>query len=133
MAAQCRDPVKRRVLRRKAQKARREFDARVGALPRGKVVKKPVVTKFWVNGRANEDREEWCEEARLHCENAMMTNQRRRKYKLSAFEYSDAEVTARLLSKVGKCRSQLTGYFVRAGGCYVANPMARLTVWWWRC
>ena len=39
LAAQCRDPVKRRVLRRKAQKARREFDARVGALPRGKVVK----------------------------------------------------------------------------------------------
>ena len=32
----------------------------------------------------------------------MMTNQRRRKYKLSAFEYSDAELTARLLSKVGK-------------------------------
>ena len=51
MAAQCRDPVKRRVLRRKAQKARREFDARVGALPRGKVVKKPVVTKIWVDGR----------------------------------------------------------------------------------
>ena len=68
VAAQCRDPVKRRVLRRKAQKARREFDARVGALPRGKVVKKPVVTKLWVNGRANEDREEWCEEVRLHCE-----------------------------------------------------------------
>ena len=68
MAAQCRDPVKRRVLRRKAQKARREFDARVGALPRGKVVKKPVVTKIWVNGRATEDREEWCEEVRLHCE-----------------------------------------------------------------
>ena len=36
VAAQC------RVLRRKAQKARREFDARVGALPRGNVVKKPV-------------------------------------------------------------------------------------------
>ena len=67
-AAQCRDPVKRRVLRKKAQKARRGFDARVAALPRGKVVKKPVLTKLWVNGRATEDREEWCEEVRLHCE-----------------------------------------------------------------
>ena len=35
------------ILRKKAQKARREFDARVGALPRGKVVKEPVVTKLW--------------------------------------------------------------------------------------
>ena len=97
----CRDPVKRRVLRRKAQKARSEFDARVEALPRGKIVKKPVVTKLWVNGRATKEMEEWCEEVRLHCENAMMTNQRRRKDKLSAFEYSDAEVTARSLSEVG--------------------------------
>ena len=40
VVAQCRDPVRRRVLRKKAQKARREFDARVEALPRGKVVMK---------------------------------------------------------------------------------------------
>ena len=39
-----------------------------GALPRGKVVKQPEITKQWVNGRATEDREEWCEEVRLHCE-----------------------------------------------------------------
>ena len=64
MAAQCGDPVKRRVSRKKAQKARREFDARVGALSRGNVVKNPVVTKLWVNGRATEDREEV---VRLHC------------------------------------------------------------------
>ena len=133
VAAQCRDPMMRRVLRKKAQEARRECDARVGALPRGNVVKKPVVTKLCVNGRATEDREEWCEEVRLHCENALMTNQRRRKNKLSASEYSDAEVTARLLFKVGECRSQSTGYLVRAGRCYVVNPMARLTAWLWRC
>ena len=30
LAPQCRDPVKRKVLRKKAQKARREFDAREG-------------------------------------------------------------------------------------------------------
>ena len=47
--------MKRKVLRKKAQEARREFDARVGALPMVKVVKKPVVTKLWVNGRATED------------------------------------------------------------------------------
>ena len=66
--AQCRDPVRRKVLREKAQKARTEFDARAGALPSGKIIKKPVVTKLWVNGRATEDREEWNEEVRLHCE-----------------------------------------------------------------
>ena len=58
LAAQCRDPVRRKVLRKLAQKARREFDARVGALPRGKIINNPVVTKLWVNGRATEDREE---------------------------------------------------------------------------
>ena len=40
---------------------------------------------------------------------------------------------ARLLFKVGECRSQPTEYFVRAGRCYVANPMARTIAWWWRC
>ena len=68
LPAKCRDPARKKVLRKKAQKARRDFDARMGALPRGTVVKKPVVTKLWVNGRATENREEWCEEVRLHCE-----------------------------------------------------------------
>ena len=68
LAAQCRDPVRRKVLRKKARKACREFDARVGALPIGKVIKKLVVTKLSVNGRATEDRKEWNEEVRLHCE-----------------------------------------------------------------
>ena len=27
-----------------------------------------VVTKLWVNGRASEDRDEWTEEVRDHCE-----------------------------------------------------------------
>ena len=56
LAAKCRDPARRRVLRKKAQIAGGEFDARMGALPWGKVVKKPVVTKLWVNGRATENR-----------------------------------------------------------------------------
>ena len=46
LAAKCRDLARRRVLRKKAQIARREFDATMGALPRDKVVKKPVVTKL---------------------------------------------------------------------------------------
>ena len=37
-------------------------------LPRGKVINRPVVTKLWVNGRANKDRDEWTEELRAHCE-----------------------------------------------------------------
>ena len=65
--------------------------------------------------------------------NVMMTNQRRQKIKLRESEYRGAEVTVRLLFKVGECRSQSTEYFVRAGRWYVANPTARLTAWWWRC
>ena len=37
-------------------------------LPRGKVINRPVVTKFWVNFLASEDRDEWTEEVRAHCE-----------------------------------------------------------------
>ena len=38
------------------------------ALPRGKLVERPTVEQFWVNGKASEDREEWMEEVRAHCE-----------------------------------------------------------------
>ena len=44
-AAKCRDPVKRRHLRKIAQKAR--------------------CAKLWVNGRASKDRDEWTEEVTL--------------------------------------------------------------------
>ena len=43
----------------KGRTARREFDAGRAAIPRDKVVQRPVVTKLWVNGRASEDRDEW--------------------------------------------------------------------------
>ena len=118
-------------MRKKAQKARREFDARMGALPRGKVVKKPVVTKLWVNGTATQDREEWCEAVRLHCEKCYDDKSETSEKQAERIRIG-AEVTARLLFKDGECRLQSTGYFVRAGRCYVANPMARLTAWWWR-
>ena len=36
--------------------------------PTGKIVQRPVVTKLWNNGRASEDRDEWKEEVRIHCE-----------------------------------------------------------------
>ena len=32
------------------------------------MVHRPVVTKFWVNGRASENRDEWTEEVRADCE-----------------------------------------------------------------
>ena len=37
-------------------------------LPRGKVINWQVVAKLWVNCRASEDRDEWTEEVRAHCE-----------------------------------------------------------------
>ena len=67
-AAKCRDSVRRRHLRKIAHKARREFEAGKGVPPRGKVINRPVITKLWVNGRASEDRDEWTEEVRAHCE-----------------------------------------------------------------
>ena len=39
----------------------------VGQLPRSKTVQRPVVKRLW-NGRASEDREEWMEEVKVHCE-----------------------------------------------------------------
>ena len=55
-------------LRKIARKARREIEAGRAVLPRRKVIHRPVVTKLWVNGRAREDRDEWTEEVREHCE-----------------------------------------------------------------
>ena len=60
-AAQCRDPLRRKILRKIASKTRREFDASRTALSRGKTVQRPAVTKQWVSGRAIEDRDEWAE------------------------------------------------------------------------
>ena len=68
-AAQCCDPVKRKVLRKHAQKARREFDLEVGALPRGKIDKEACGDHALGQRRGDpEDREEWCDEVRLHFE-----------------------------------------------------------------
>ena len=63
-----RDPVRRRHLRKIAQRARLEFEAGKAVLPRGKVINRPVFTKLWVDGRASEDRDEWTEDVRAHCE-----------------------------------------------------------------
>ena len=51
-AAKCRDPVRRKMLRKSARKPRRELDASRGALPRGTVVERFVVTNPWVTGPA---------------------------------------------------------------------------------
>ena len=60
--------MRRRRLRKIAMRARGEFEAGKALLPRGKVINRPVITKLWVKGRASEDRDEWTEEARAHCE-----------------------------------------------------------------
>ena len=67
-AAKCGDLVNRRHLHKIAQKARREFEAGKAVLSRGKVINRFVVTELWVNVRASEDRDEWTEEVRAHCE-----------------------------------------------------------------
>ena len=64
----CRNLVLRNVFVKTAMKARREFDARVGALPRRKTVHRPFVKRLWINRKASEDREGWVEEAKAHSE-----------------------------------------------------------------
>ena len=65
-AAKWRDPVRRKLLRKRARKARRGFEAGRAVLPRGKVFHKPLVTKLSINGRASEDGDEWTEEVSAH-------------------------------------------------------------------
>ena len=60
--------MRKRRLRKIAQRARREFEAGKAVLPRGNLINRPVVTGLWVNGRASEDRDEWTEEVGVHCE-----------------------------------------------------------------
>ena len=67
-AAKCRNPVKKKQLRKIGRKARREFEAGRAVLPKGKVIHRPMVTKLCINGRASEDRDEWTEEVRAHYE-----------------------------------------------------------------
>ena len=67
-AAKCRNPVTKKHMRKIARNARREIEARRAVLPREKVIDRLVVTKLWVNGRANDDRDEWTEDFRAHCE-----------------------------------------------------------------
>ena len=67
-ASKCRNPVRKKQLRKVARKARRELEAGKGVLPKGKVTHRPAVTKLWINGRASENRDEWTEEVRAHCE-----------------------------------------------------------------
>ena len=65
--AKCQNPLKKQ-LRNIDRKARREFEAGRAVQPRAKVINTSVVTELWVNGRASEDRDEWTEEVRAHCE-----------------------------------------------------------------
>ena len=53
--------------RRERRRLDENYDARVGELPRSKTLQRPVVKRLW-KGRASEDREEWMEEVKGHCE-----------------------------------------------------------------
>ena len=66
-AAKCRNPEWRKDFRKKDRKARREFDVRAGAHPKGKTIQRPVVKKLRINRKVSEDREEWMEEVKAHC------------------------------------------------------------------
>ena len=79
----------RKDLRKKARKARREFDARVGALPKGKTVQRPIVKKLWINGKASEDRDEWMEEMRSTAKVVMTTRMRRRRCRKRGFRNNE--------------------------------------------
>ena len=61
-------PCEKKTLAEIAQKARHEFEAGKEVQPRGKVIQRPTVPKLWVKGRASEDRDEWTEAVRAHCE-----------------------------------------------------------------
>ena len=58
-AAECSLPMSREFLRTRARRARRDFDARVGALLKEKTVRQPSMTALWIIGRVSEESEEW--------------------------------------------------------------------------
>ena len=115
--AKCRDTVRRRRLRKIAMRARREFEAGKAVLRRGKVINRPVITKFWGNGRASEDRDERREQVRAHCERCYddkeetsevraerIQSQRRRRDHCVALQGRRVAITVdKVLRSVGKC------------------------------
>ena len=47
------------------EKARREFDARVGASSRMRTVQRPTVKRLWASGLASENWDEWVDAAMI--------------------------------------------------------------------
>ena len=62
-ARKCRNPGLRKNFR-KTRHARRGFDARMEAFPKGKPIQRPVAKRLWINEKASEDRREWMEDGR---------------------------------------------------------------------
>ena len=52
----------------KVQGVKRKFEARIGVMPSGKVVKKRPIKKLWIDGKVSEHRKEWMREVQAHCE-----------------------------------------------------------------
>ena len=70
---------------------------------------------LWVNGRASEDREEWMEEAKAHCERCSDDRTKLRRRKRRGFGTNDAEETVWMPGVVAKSRFLSTGVFVSVG------------------
>ena len=66
-AAKCRDPVSRKVLRKRAQRARKEFEGR-------KIDRRKLIEKLWIDGRVSEDGDMWMKGVMAHCEHCYDDN-----------------------------------------------------------
>ena len=117
VAEKCRNPVLRNVLRHKAREARREFDARVGALPKGKTVQRPTVKRLWINGKAGEDRDEWMEDAKAIVKSATMTDESSQEQEEMIEEHRIRRRTGGKRWKERRWRSLLTDWLGHEGRC----------------
>ena len=103
-------------MRKIARESRRKFEAGRAVLLVGKVINKPVVTKFWINGRASEDRDECIEEVRGHCERCYDDKAETSEVqKLGGSGVRGLVAIAVQLSISVGCRSQLTKFPVLEG------------------
>ena len=127
-AAKSWDPVRRRHLRKIAQKARREFEAGKAVLPRGKLINRPVVTKLWVNGRASVDRDEWTE-VRAHCERCYDDKEEPLRCRPQGFNDRGAAAIGVWPVRGVGLRSRLMGFFGHEERCCGTRPTDPPIAW----
>ena len=93
----------------KAKKAQRKFDARVGALPMRKIVRRPVVKKSWSTVVPVRTGMNGWRRYKPTATDATRTRPRRRWRR--GFDINDAEETVWLLQVVERSRLPSTGFF----------------------